>query len=97
MANYLTTDTELTSVANAIRTKGGTAANLIYPTGFVSAIENIPSGLNVEYGIIPANYEKINTSSNYYLPTKAIIKLDNAQNADNLSGAFGNEGDGIPY
>ena len=44
MANYLTTDTELTSVANAIRTKGGTSASLSYPSGFVSAIENIPTG-----------------------------------------------------
>ena len=44
MTDYLTTDTELTSVANAIRTKGGTSAQLVYPTGFVSAIEAIPSG-----------------------------------------------------
>ena len=44
MADYLTTDTELTSVANAIRTKGGTSASLVYPTGFVTAIQNIPSG-----------------------------------------------------
>lgn len=44
MANYLTTDTELTSVANAIRTKGGTSASLSYPSGFVSAIQNIPTG-----------------------------------------------------
>lgn len=41
MTDYLTTDTELTSVANAIRTKGGTSAALTYPTGFVSAIEAI--------------------------------------------------------
>lgn len=44
MADYLTTDTELTSVANAIRTKGGTSEQLVYPTGFVSAIEAIPTG-----------------------------------------------------
>ena len=44
MAEYVTTDTELTSVANAIRTKGGTSASLAYPTGFVSAIEAIPTG-----------------------------------------------------
>ena len=37
-------DTDLTSVANAIRTKGGTSAQLAFPAGFVSAIENIPSG-----------------------------------------------------
>lgn len=44
MADYLTTDTELTSIANAIRTKGGTSASLTYPTGFVTAINNIPTG-----------------------------------------------------
>lgn len=44
MTDYLTTDTELTSVADAIRTKGGTSAALTYPTGFVSAIEAIPTG-----------------------------------------------------
>ena len=47
MAEYVTTDTELTSVANAIRTKGGTSASLAYPTGFVSAIEAISSGTDV--------------------------------------------------
>ena len=44
MSNYLVTDTDLTSVANAIRTKGGTSAQLAFPSGFVSAIGNIPSG-----------------------------------------------------
>lgn len=44
MANYLTTDTELTSIANAIRTKGGTSSSLTYPAGFVSAIDAIPTG-----------------------------------------------------
>ena len=47
MADYLTTDTELTSVANAIRTKGGTSAQLVYPAGFVSAIEGISTGTDV--------------------------------------------------
>lgn len=41
MANYLTTDTELTSIANAIRIKGGTSANLTYPSEFIAAIEAI--------------------------------------------------------
>ena len=44
MANYTTTDTELTSVADAIRLKGGTQSPLVYPTGFVTAIGNIPTG-----------------------------------------------------
>ena len=37
-------DADLTSVANAIRTKGGTSASLSFPSGFVSAINSIPTG-----------------------------------------------------
>ena len=37
-------DSDLTSVANAIRTKGGTSAQLAFPADFVSAITAIPSG-----------------------------------------------------
>ena len=46
MANYTTTDVELTSIANAIRTKGGTAAQLVYPQGFTAAISNIETGID---------------------------------------------------
>lgn len=42
--DYLTTDTELTSIANAIRTKGGTSAALEYPADFITAINAIPTG-----------------------------------------------------
>lgn len=44
MSDYKVTDTELISVANAIRTKGGTQAQLEWPSGFVSAIGSIQSG-----------------------------------------------------
>lgn len=37
-------DADLTSVANAIRTKGGTSASLDFPADFVTAIAAIPSG-----------------------------------------------------
>lgn len=37
-------DSNLTSIANAIRTKGGTSAQLAFPAGFVSAIDAIPTG-----------------------------------------------------
>lgn len=42
-------DTDLTSVANAIRTKGGTSASLAFPAGFVSAIDAIPTGGGAEW------------------------------------------------
>ena len=42
---YLTRKSELTLVADAIRAKGGTAAQLVYPAGFVSAIQAIQTGV----------------------------------------------------
>lgn len=42
--DYKVTDTELIGVANAIRTKGGTSAQLEWPSGFVSAIGSISGG-----------------------------------------------------
>lgn len=44
MSDYIVTDTELTSIADAIRTKGGTSSQLAFPAGFVSEIQAIPSG-----------------------------------------------------
>lgn len=61
---YLTTDVELTSIANAIRAKVGTSAPLEYPDGFVSAIENIPSGgENVASNIVYVDYEYTHTET----------------------------------
>ena len=37
-------DSDLTSVANAIRAKGGTSAQLAFPAGFVDAVEAIETG-----------------------------------------------------
>lgn len=44
MANYLTNDTDLGAVADAIRTKGGTSGQLAFPQGFVDAIDAISGG-----------------------------------------------------
>lgn len=49
MSNYVVSDTNLTSVANAIRAKGGTSADLAFPAGFVSAVEAIPTGGGENY------------------------------------------------
>lgn len=53
--NRIVNDNSLTSVANAIRSKGGTSADLLFPDGFVSAIQNINPGFNTQSktGIIP--------------------------------------------
>lgn len=44
MAEYLTNTTDLTKVAAAIREKGGTSDPLVYPDGFVTAIQAIQVG-----------------------------------------------------
>lgn len=51
MADYLTTDTELTSIADAIRAKGGTSAPLVYPQGFIDAIMALPGGGSNDYTV----------------------------------------------
>lgn len=48
MAEYLINATDLTKVASAIREKGGTSASLVYPTGFVSAIQAIQTGASLQ-------------------------------------------------
>lgn len=49
MANYLTNDTDLGAVADAIRTKGGTSGQLVFPGGFVDAIDAIETGGGGDY------------------------------------------------
>ena len=44
MANYLVTDTQLTSVADAIRAKTGSNAGMSFPDGMVNAVGSISAG-----------------------------------------------------
>lgn len=46
-------DANLTSVANAIRTKGGTSGPMAFPTGFVAAVEAIPKKETVSWHQCP--------------------------------------------
>ena len=54
MAELMVTDSDLTSVADAIRTKGNISGSLVFPGGFVSAIEALealyPDGDDIAYG-----------------------------------------------
>lgn len=60
-------DTDLTSVANAIRTKGGTSAALAFPAEFVSAIEAIETGggSEIEEQLITGKYNGEIVTNNY--------------------------------
>lgn len=48
MAEYLTNTADLTKVASAIREKGGTSDPLVYPDGFVTAIQAIQTGTELQ-------------------------------------------------
>lgn len=50
---------DLTSVANAIRTKGGTSAQMAFPNGFVSAVNAIPTGGG-------ENYRELDEGANFF-------------------------------
>lgn len=52
MAEYLAKSEDLTAVADAIRAKGGTDAQLPFPDGFVGAVQAIPTGTSITDGII---------------------------------------------
>lgn len=48
MAEYLTNTADLTAVADAIRAKGGTSEPLVYPDGFVTAVQTIQTGTELQ-------------------------------------------------
>ena len=78
MAEYITTDTDLTSIANAIRTKGGTSAQLAFPAEFISAIEAISGGGGGDYEIesgtfILASSSKTKGVSCSFQPEQAMM------------------------
>ena len=73
-------DSDLTSVANAIRTKGGTSASLAFPSGFVSAINAI-SGGGGDYEIVGGTYTAATSTNGFtvavdFQPTHAIAYCD---------------------
>lgn len=71
-------DADLTSVANAIRTKGGTSASLAFPSGFVTAIGNISAGLDIKKLTATVSADK--TSSFTMLTDPQLLKARNSSN-----------------
>jgi len=52
---YRVTDRQLTAVADAIRSRGGTQAPIVFPDGFIEAIGAISTGIPSNYGKITFN------------------------------------------
>lgn len=62
-------DADLTSVANAIREKGGTSAELAFPTDFVSAIEAISGGGSGGIKLLASDdYTRAGTAAAFTIP-----------------------------
>lgn len=73
MAEYLTNTEDLTTVANAIRTKGGTQAQLSFPDGFAAAISNLSSGGSSQ---ITGKTIDVTIASNIGVTTTTIVSND---------------------
>lgn len=67
MANLLTNTSELTSIADAIRSKTGKSSSISFPSGFISEIESISGGgggLEYETGV----YTSSSGTTTQYIP-----------------------------
>jgi len=77
-------DADLTSVANAIRTKGGTSSQMAFPAGFVSAVQAIPTG------ITPTGTKAISITQNG-TTTEDVTNYASAEITVNVSGGGSDE------
>lgn len=82
MSNYIATSTELTSVADAIRAKGGTSSSLSFPTGWINAINDISSGPSSSDAVIRVAIYNGSTvtmvkGNTTLVPTKRILADNN--------------------
>lgn len=88
-------DTDLTAVADAIRTKGGTSAQLTFPGGFVDAIDAIETGgggwtaEGIAAGIEPnGDVVVVGTSIRDYAFAGSAITSLSAPNATSIGKSF---------
>lgn len=65
-------DSNLTSVANAIRAKGGTSAQLAFPQGFVDAVEAIETG-GGGYSFDWADVTEVTIGANSISNTQGVV------------------------
>ena len=80
MAYVLVTDTDLTSVANEIRSKTGSSAQLAFPAGYVAAIRDMQKGTPKAAATYnPSSSDQV-IAAGYYLEGAQTIKKVTASN-----------------
>lgn len=87
MPNYIVSGDDLTAVADAIRSKGGTTSQLEFPNGFETAIGNISGG-----GVTPTGTKQISITQNG-TTTEDVTNYANAEITVNVPSSGG---DGTP-
>ena len=61
---YKVTRSDLVSVADAIRSKGETTEQLVFPSGFVTAINDISTGVSLNFSVVGGTSQPSNPSNN---------------------------------
>ena len=101
MATYLTTTSELTAVADAIRAKAGTQSALTYPSEFVSTISAISTGGGVptlSCGAVVDTFTDSSVNGNTIQMPYAVTFYGNPQEFGNAFKVNGLTGTGmLPY
>ena len=57
-------DADLTAIADAIRTKGGTSESLAFPSGMVSAVSAISTGVELNFEIVDGTTQPASSTEN---------------------------------
>lgn len=71
---YLVNKEDLTTVANAIREKTGSSGDLSFPDGFVSAVNSISTGAELQFSIVGgSNYPTNPTNNTIWINTTTSI------------------------
>lgn len=85
---YLTTDTDLIKVANAIRAKSETTAKLSFPDGFVQAINSYTGGekYDGDYEVTPKFTEEVLKTKNKIMKDNVLVHTIEVARVSNPSG-----------
>lgn len=88
VVEYITTETDLIKVANAIRAKSGTTAKLSFPDGFVQAINSYTGGeeYDGDYQVTPKFTEEVLKTKNKLMKDNVLVSPIEVARVSNPSG-----------
>ena len=75
MSDYVVSDSSLEAVADAIRAKGGTSAQLEFPADFVAAIGNIPAPGGGHFTVLQGTKTPSSNATYLYVPYQGLSSV----------------------